>query len=181
MCIILIPQLINTVLKLTQIGEDLFKEVNQVCEAAQTSCEFDFEQALTIENSEFSCDPGNRPLYRATARGTPAQSCDAFQTTLTSWIESGAGSVLIQGNRFSIADFCDVEIETFTDNLNCNEPTVFSPTTDEGTVSGQSLSSEQLVAVAGGLAGLIVLVVIIASVLFVVTILALGWRNKKKK
>ena len=174
-------------MKLSEVRENLLREVNRECEAMQTPCGFNFEQALTVENGEFSCDPRNRPLYRATVIGAPTRSCNEFDSILTSWIESGSGSVVVQGNRFSIADFCDVEINSPTDDINCNEPTTPSRTTDDSPISvteaqsGASLTSQQLVGIAGGLAGLVVLVVVIASVLFVVTVLASGWKSKKKK
>lgn len=144
-----------------------------------------FYQNLEISDEEFSCSPGNRPLYRAFFRGQASQSCTEVESILTEWITNGSASILVQGNRLSVADYCDIKIDSFVDPIACNEPTTEPrPTADATTVMVQadvSLSSEQMVGIAAGIATFIVVIVIVASIVFVVLVLGTGLKSKKRK
>ncbi len=149
------------------------------------TCLPEFYQDLEIRNEEFSCSPGNRPLYRAFLRGQARQSCAEVESILTDWITNDSASVVIQGNRLSLADYCDVIINSFTDPISCNEPTTEPrPTADPSAVTVQAdsgLSSEQMVGIAAGIAAFVVAVVIVASIVFVVIVLGKGLKSKKRK
>ena len=151
------------------------------------TCLPEFYQNLDINNEEFSCSPGGRPLYRASLRGQATQSCAEIELILTEWITGGSASVVVQGNRLSIADYCDIQIDNFTDPIACNEPTTEPPPTTEPiattvmAAADLSLSSGEMVGIAAGIAAFIVVVVIVASILFVIIVLAIGLKDKKKK
>lgn len=176
----------DTQIKLSDISEDLLDEISEQC-ISRDSCLPEFTQELDIIGEEFTCGPRNRPLYRASLRGTETENCEGIESILNGWIRNGSASITVQGNRLSIADFCEVEFDSFTDPIECDEPTTEPPRTEQPLAttsapqSGSTLSSQTMVAIAGGIAGLIVLVVIIGSVLFVVIVLAVGMKSKKKK
>ena len=149
------------------------------------TCSQEFYQNLNISNEEFSCSPANRPLYRALLRGQTSQSCTEIETILTNWITSGSAFTVVQGNRLSIADFCDVTIDSFMDPISCNEPTTEPPPTSDPlatTVVAEAeigLSTTDMVGIAAGIAAFVVVVVIMASILLVVIILAIRLKDKK--
>lgn len=137
-------------------------------------------------SQEFICDPGNHPIYRASLLAEATQSCDEIRSILSEWIRNGTASVVVQGNRLSIADFCEVVFDSFTDVIVCNEPTMDPLETDRPTLvvsvsqPGSSLTAQQALGTAGGIAALVVLVVIIGSTLLVAIVLAAAWKSKKK-
>ena len=180
----LYTQFTDTELRLSQITENLRQEITTQCIRRDT-CLPEFYQELEISNEEFSCSPGNRPLYRAFLRGQASQSCAEVESILTEWIMNGSASIIVQGNRLSLADYCDFRIDSFLDPIACNEPTTEPrPTADATTVTVQadsSLSSEQMVGIAAGIAAFIVVIVIVASIVFVVIILIIGLKSKKRK
>ena len=142
-----------------------------------------FEQSLHVVAQEFSCDLRSRPIYRASLFAEATESCDEIRSILSEWIMNGTASVVVQGNRLSIADFCEVIFDSFTNPIICNEPTTKPVRTDRPMTvlpSGPSLTAQQAFGTAGGIAGLIVLVVIIASILLVAVVLAAVWKRKKK-
>ena len=147
----------------------------------------EFEQNLNIIAEEFTCGPGNRPLYRASFTAKETQSCDEIYWILSQWVMNGEGSVVVQGNRLSIANFCEVRFDSFVDAIVCNEPTTDPPRTERPSAtvpvsqSGSNLSAQDMVGIAAGIAGLIVLVVIIASIVFIVIVLVAVWKSKRKK
>ena len=148
------------------------------------NCLPEFYQNLEISDEEFSCGEENRPLYRAFLRGQANQSCAEVELILTEWIESGSASVVVQNNRLSIADFCDIKIDSFRDPIACNEPTTKPRPTIVTTVMAQAdsgLSREQMVGIAAGIATFIVVVVIVASIVFLAIVLGIGLKSKKRK
>lgn len=144
-----------------------------------------FYQNLEISDEEFSCSSGNRPLYRAFFRGQASQSCAEVESILTEWITDGSASVVVQGNRLSVADYCDIKIDSFMDPIACNEPTTEPRPTAGATIvmaqADMGLSSEQMVGIAAGIATFIVVIVIVASIVFVVLVLGIGLKSKKRK
>ena len=148
------------------------------------NCLPEFYQNLEISDEEFSCGEENRPLYRAFLRGQANQSCAEVELILTEWIESGSASVVVQNNRLSIADFCDIKIDSFTDPIACNEPTTKPRPTIVTTVMAQAdsgLSTKQMVGIAAGIATVIVVVVIVASIVVLAIVLGIGLKSKKRK
>lgn len=103
---------------------------------------------------------------------------------LTEWITSGNASVVIQGNRLAIADFCEIKINSFTDPIACSEPTTEPPPNITRPViveADQSLSNEEVVGIAAGIAAIIIVVVIAVSILLVIIVLWFGLKSKKKR
>ena len=176
----------GTALKLSQITESLRELIREQC-ITRDSCVPQFEQNLNIVNEQFTCGPGNRPLFRAALRGKERESCDEIESILNNAIKNGAASVVVQGNRLSVADYCEVEFDSFTDPIECNEPTTPPPATNQPSdpvsvpQSAFNLSSQDMISVAAGIAGVIVLVVIITSIVFIVIVVILGLKGKKKK
>ena len=175
-------QFTDTALRLSQITEGIREEINTQC-MNRDNCLPEFYQNLVISDEQFSCSEGNSPLFRAFLTGQSNQSCAEVQSILTEWITSGSASVVVQGNRLSIADFCDIKIDSFTAPTACNEPTTEPrPTITTVMVQADSgLSGEQMVGIAAGIAAFIVIVVIVASIVFVVIVLGIGLKSKKQK
>lgn len=183
-CIIIctyVLQFTNTSTRILQITESLRKEISVQC-VARNSCLPEFEQNLSILEEEFVCTSGNRPLYRAQLRAEQTQSCVELDSILKEWIEGGSATVVVQGNRLSIANFCEVQINSATDPINCSEPTTEPPTTSEPTVTtsrpGLNLTDRQAFGIAGGIAGFILLVVSIGLIIIIVTAVLKGKTKK---
>lgn len=166
--LILFWQFDNTVAKLTDISKEVSSTIREQC-----NCDF---QDNHIFNGEFNCisDFPNQVLYRAKLRGLSPDDCTSFISLLTAWAQAmtTSATIVVLGNRLSVAPNCAVEINTFGDILECPTP--------PSTVASGGISDSQTTVIGAGVgAAAGVTVIVILVVIFIVALVLVSRRKKK--
>lgn len=166
---LLIHQFDSTEAKLSDIAKGISSTVRE-----RRNCDFPDEH---IFSGEFNCI-GNLPdqvLYKARLRGLSSNDCDNLVDGLVNWAQPSSttsASIVVGGNRLFVAPNCEVEVNTFSDPLECTNPT--TPTENVGSLNSQTT----VIGAGAGAAVGAILIVILIVVVIVSTAVALRRRKK---
>lgn len=130
-----------------------------------------------IFEPEFNClnsDSIQEVTFRARLRGNGDSDCPDLINQIGVSLQQTQASITVQGNRLSIATNCDIEIDTFSDNLMCTMAT----TGTEGL--GVSTEAVSLPVIVGGAVGGLVLIVLLVIVVIVIIAIIVSKKRRKR-
>ena len=112
-----------------------------------------------ISENEFTCfyNDDQEVIYRAKLQGVEANDCSNLTEHIREWMEDSS-SILIQGNRLSLNPRCYLEIET----LDIQPACVIGETPPTPTASSADDSLPLEVIIAGGVAGAIIIFLLLS-------------------